>query len=67
MVVSRRECSEYITTYRLRPADKKECDSAVLFPVEAECMDYFNDGSKTAVTDELFKLNAHTYLIGQSR
>ena len=63
MVVSRRECCEYITTYRLRGADKKECANAVLFPVERECMDYFNEGSKTAVTDELFKLNAHTYLI----
>ena len=62
MVVSRRETGEYINTFRLRPADKMSCDNALLYPVEGEALDYFNEGSKTAVTDELFKLNAHTYI-----
>ena len=62
MVVSRRETGEIINTFRLRPAHAMDSENAICYPVEKECMEFFNDGGKTAVTDELFKLNAHTYL-----
>ena len=39
-----------------------ECDNAILYPVEKECLDYFNDGPRSAEAAELFKLSAHTYL-----
>ena len=62
MVVSRRETGEAINTFRLRPAHAMSSENAICYPVEKVCMDYFNDGEKVSVTDELFKLNAHTYL-----
>ena len=62
MVVSRRETGEIINTFRLRPAHAMDSENAICYPVEKECMDYFNEGEKVSVTDELFKLDAHTYL-----
>jgi hypothetical protein len=52
-----------INTFRLRPAKFMECSNALLYPVETLCMDYFNEGPKSAETAELFKLSAHSYLI----
>ena len=63
MVVSRRGMGDAINTFRLRPAKFMECSNALLYPVETLCMDYFNEGPKSAETAELFKLSAHSYLI----
>ena len=63
MVVSRRGMGDAINTFRLRPADKMSCDNAILYPVEKECLDYFNEGPKAGETAEFFKLNAHTWLM----
>lgn len=62
MVLSRRNVDEYINTYRLRPEGLRNCDKAVLYPVEGKGLDYFNDGPCESVTKELFKLKQHTFL-----
>jgi hypothetical protein len=62
MVLSRRNVDEYINTFRLRPEGVRNCERAVLYPVEGKALDYFNEGPCENVTKELFKLKNHTPL-----
>jgi hypothetical protein len=53
---------KYINTFRLRPEGVRNCEKAVLYPVEGKALDYFNEGPCENVTKELFKLKNHTFL-----
>ena len=63
MVVSRRNMGDIIHTFRLRPADAMESAEAILYPIENKWQEYFNDGGKASVTQELFKRGKHSWLI----